>query len=120
VGQKKAVDQFLIWLRTWKPGKKSALFHGPAGVGKTCLVEATSKERNLEIIELNASDFRTASKIKETIGQSIKQKSLFKRSKIFLIDEIDGISGRSEVDAAIILVSQKYTLKGDFSVVRPT
>jgi len=96
VGQNKAVEKFLTWFRAWKPGKKAALFHGSAGVGKTCLVEALGKEKNLEIIELNASDYRTASQIKEVIGQSMKQMSLFKKGKIFLIDEIDGIAGRED------------------------
>jgi len=96
VGQKKAVEKFLNWYKTWKPGKKAALFFGPAGVGKTCLVEALGKEKNLEIVELNASDYRTASQIKEVIGQSMKQMSLFKKSKLFLIDEIDGIAGRQD------------------------
>jgi replication factor C large subunit len=96
IGQNKAVEKFLTWYRAWKPGKKAALFHGPAGVGKTCLVEALGKERNLEIIELNASDYRTASQIKEIMGQSMKQMSLFKKGKVFLIDEIDGIAGRED------------------------
>lgn len=92
VGQKKAVEQFLNWLRKWKPGSKAALFYGPAGVGKTCLVYALAKEKNYELIEMNASDFRTAQQIKEVIGQSAKQESLFKRKKIFIIDEIDGLA----------------------------
>lgn len=96
VGQKKAVEQFLTWLKSWKPGKKAALFHGAAGTGKTALVEALGKEKNLEIIELNASDYRSASQIKEVIGQSIKQKSLFKKGKIFFIDEIDGLTGQED------------------------
>lgn len=96
VGQNKAVEKFLTWFRAWKPGKKAALFHGSAGVGKTCLVEAIGKEKNLEIIEMNASDYRTALQMKEVIGQSIKQMSLFKKGKVFLIDEIDGIAGRED------------------------
>jgi len=73
------------------------LFYGPPGVGKTCLVQAFAKERNLEVIELNASDYRTASQIREVVGQSMKQKPLFKEGKIFFIDEIDGIAGREDV-----------------------
>ena len=96
VGQKKAVEQFLNWLKRWKPGSKAALFHGPAGVGKTCLVEALGKEKNLEVIEMNASNYRTAKQIREVIGQSAKQKSLFKKGKVFLIDEIDGLVGRED------------------------
>ncbi len=96
MGQKKPVEQFTLWYQNWKPGKKAALFAGPPGVGKTCLTEALALEKNLEVIELNASDYRTSSQIKEVIGQSMKQYSLFKKGKIFLIDEIDGLSGRKD------------------------
>jgi len=96
MGQSKSVEQFTLWYQNWKPGKKAALFAGPPGVGKTCLIEALAVEKNLEVIELNASDYRTSSQIKEVIGQSMKQYSLFKKGKIFLIDEIDGLSGRQD------------------------
>ncbi|OGI15921.1 hypothetical protein A3K63_01020 [Candidatus Micrarchaeota archaeon RBG_16_49_10] len=96
VGQKKGLDSFLIWHRGWKPGKKPALIHGPPGSGKTSLVEAFAEEKGLEIIELNASNYRTASAIKEVIGNSLSQASLFKKGKIFLIDEVDGASGRED------------------------
>jgi len=77
-------------------GDKAALFHGPAGVGKTCLIEALGKEKDLEIIELNASDYRTAKQIREIIGKSMAQKAILKRGKIFLVDEIDGLCGRKD------------------------
>jgi len=96
MGQSKSVEQFTLWYQNWKPGKKAALFTGPPGVGKTCLTEALAMEKNLEVIELNASDYRTSSQIKEIIGQSMKQHSLFKKGKIFLIDEVDGLSGRND------------------------
>lgn len=97
VGQKKAVNQLLAWLRGWKPGREAALFHGPPGVGKTCLVEAISTEKDLDIMEMNASDLRTASQVQKVIGQSMRQKSLFKRGKIFLLDEIDGLVRRVDI-----------------------
>jgi replication factor C large subunit len=92
VNQKKAIERFLNWYKSWKPGKKAALFHGPPGTGKTCLIEAFGREKNLEVIEMNASDFRTAKQIREVIGQAMRQKSLFKKGKIFMIDEIDGLA----------------------------
>ncbi len=96
VGQEKAVEQIIKWYKNWKPGKKALLFHGPPGVGKTCLVEALAKEENLDIIELNASSYRTSDQIKEVLGRSMNQMSLFKKGKLFLIDEIDGVTGRED------------------------
>ncbi|MFH8080492.1 MAG: replication factor C large subunit [Candidatus Aenigmatarchaeota archaeon] len=92
VGQDLAKEKFLKWIENWKPGSKPALLYGPIGVGKTSMIYAYAKEKNLDVIELNASDYRTAKKINEVIGASLKQKSIFKKGKIFLIDEIDGLT----------------------------
>ncbi|MEM5836500.1 MAG: replication factor C large subunit [Candidatus Aenigmatarchaeota archaeon] len=96
VDQKEALETFLNWIKNWKPGSKAILFYGPPGTGKTALVQAYANEKNLELIEMNASDYRSASQIQEVLGQSMKQVSLFKKGKIFLIDEIDGIAGRED------------------------
>ena len=96
VNQKKALEIFLKWIKEWKPGKKALLFYGMQGVGKTALIQAYAKEKNLDFIEMNASDFRSAKQIREVLGQSMKQRSLWGRGKIFLIDEIDGIAGAED------------------------
>jgi len=97
VGQKEAVSQFEKWMKGWKPGNgKALLFYGPPGIGKTALVEAWSAEKKIDIIQLNASDYRSAEDIKNSLGQSAQQQSLFKRGKIFLIDEIDGLAGQED------------------------
>ncbi len=95
VNQNEAVDVFLKWMKHWPRGK-ALLFAGPAGTGKTSLVEAFAKEKNLDLIQLNASDYRSASAIKEVLGKSVLQQALFKKGKIFFIDEIDGLSGRED------------------------
>jgi len=97
LSQEDAINAFLKWISKWKPGGKALLFHGPPGVGKTALIHAWTNEKNLEFIELNASDWRSASQIQEVLGQSMKQMPLFKKSKIFLVDEIDGIAGREDL-----------------------
>ncbi len=79
-----------------KEKKNSALIYGPSGVGKTCSAYAIANELGLEIIEVNASDFRNAEQINQKIGNAIKQQSLFARGKIILVDEIDGLSGRED------------------------
>jgi replication factor C large subunit len=95
VNQREAIDIFLKWIRTWKPGK-ALLFYGPPGTGKTSLLEVYARENKMELIQMNASDFRSASQIQEVLGQSMMQSSLFKKSKIFFIDEIDGLAGRED------------------------
>jgi len=97
LSQEDAVNVFLKWISKWKPGGKALLFHGPPGVGKTALIHAWTNEKDLEFIELNSSDWRSASQIQEILGQSMKQAPLFKKSKIFLIDECDGIAGREDL-----------------------
>jgi len=97
VGHKEVVDVFLKWISKWKPGCKALLFYGMPGTGKTALIHAYSNEMKFDFIEMNASDFRSAQQIQGVFGQSMKQASLFKKSKVFLIDEVDGIAGREDL-----------------------
>jgi len=90
-GQELAVDKVKIFLKSF-PKKKAIVLHGPPGVGKTSLAYAIAFESDAEILELNASDLRNKGKISEIIGPASRQKSLFKKSKIILVDEVDGIA----------------------------
>jgi replication factor C large subunit len=96
VNQNAAIAKFLKWYESWRQHKKPCLIYGPPGTGKTCFVYAFAKERDLEIVELNASDFRDAETIKRVMGAAISQASLLGKGKIFLIDEVDGISGKED------------------------
>ncbi len=96
VNQKEAVDIFLKWIKVWKHGSKALLFYGMPGTGKTALIESYAGENKLDLIQLNASDYRSASQVKEVLGTSAQQQSLFRRGKIFMIDEIDGIAGNED------------------------
>lgn len=96
VGQDKALKKVLFWFKKWRPGDKALLLHGPPGTGKTCTIEALAAESGYDFIEMNASDYRSAKQIREVIGRSVQQMSLVRRGKIFLIDEIDGITGRED------------------------
>ncbi|MCX6820934.1 MAG: replication factor C large subunit [Candidatus Aenigmarchaeota archaeon] len=96
VGQREAVAKASRWLGSWKRGGKTLLLHGPTGTGKTALVHALAAARGDDLIEMNASDYRSAKQIAESVGRSVEQRSLMKRGKIFLIDEIDGLSGNAD------------------------
>jgi len=92
VMQEKAVVDLKIFLKEF-PKKKALMIHGPAGTGKTSLAIAAAKENNLEILELNSSDLRNRAKLEQILEPAVQQQSLFKKSKIILMDEVDGVTG---------------------------
>ena len=110
VNQDNAKAKFLQWIKSWmagKPSKKAALLYGPAGCGKTSLVEAVANEYKLELIEMNASDFRRKQDIERIAKVAATMRSLFSRGKIILLDEVDGISGKADygaIDAILYLL----------------
>jgi len=72
--------------------KKAIILYGPPGTGKTTIAYVAANESNSEIFELNASDLRNSEKLKEILKPATEQQSLTKKSKIILVDEVDGIS----------------------------
>jgi replication factor C large subunit len=76
--------------------KRALLLFGPTGVGKTEIVKAIANQMNLELIELNASDYRNADAIKTVLMPAVQQMSLFGTKKLILVDEIDGLSGQQD------------------------
>ena len=72
---------------------KALFLYGQAGSGKTTTVHLMAKHFDYELFEMNASDTRSKSSIQEVLKSAINQKSFFSKKKLFLIDEVDGISG---------------------------
>ncbi|MCU0642525.1 MAG: replication factor C large subunit [archaeon] len=92
IGQETAVEEVKRFLKEF-PKRKGLILHGPAGTGKTSLALAAAKESNYEILELNASDLRNRAKLEQIVKPAAEQKSLFKKGKILLMDEVDGVTG---------------------------
>lgn len=94
IGQEHAIQAVDTFIKNYKKQKKKAAFlYGPAGCGKTILAKVLAEKNNLELIEINASDYRTKEQINQKVGNALKQQSLFYKGKLILIDEIDGLSG---------------------------
>jgi len=100
VGNYSVAEQLLDWVRTRLEGeglKKAALLSGPPGTGKTLSVGIVAGMLDLELIEMNASDFRTEELVDKMAGGATLQASLFgRRGKLVFFDELDGISGRED------------------------
>ncbi len=92
IGQDKAVLDVQTFLKEF-PKKHALVLYGPAGTGKTSLVIAAAKENNMEIFELNSSDLRNRTRLEEVLKPATLQQSLFKKEKLILMDEIDGVTG---------------------------
>src|SRR3989338_5228738 len=92
VGQEQAVQELQKFIKEF-PKKKGIILHGPPGTGKTTIVHALAKELNLDLFELNSSDLRNRLKLEEVLKPASEQHSLFKKGKILLMDEVDGVTG---------------------------
>ena len=96
VGNREAISNFEKWLKSWEKGipqQKAAFLHGPPGIGKTVTVEALAKDLGMELIEKNASDYRTEEKIRQFAGLASQYGSFFGKKRIILLDEMDGVYG---------------------------
>ncbi len=97
VGQDAPLVQLRDYVQNFSKHKgKALLLWGPSGCGKTISVHAIAKEFDYELIEINASDFRNKDHVDSTIGNASKQRSLFSKGKIILVDEVDGLSGMED------------------------
>ncbi|QQG39199.1 MAG: replication factor C large subunit [Candidatus Woesearchaeota archaeon] len=92
VGQENAVKELIRFIK----GNNPVIVYGSVGCGKTCSVYAVAQELGYEVLEVNASDQRNKEQIEQVIGNAAKQKSLFTKGRIILVDEIDGISGNED------------------------
>lgn len=87
-GQDKPISDFKRLVEDYRKGK-AIMIHGGHGTGKTISVHALANELNLELIEINASDFRNKEGMENKILNAVKQGSLFGKNKLILIDDAD-------------------------------
>ncbi len=97
-GQGQALERLKGFVEDFNKGNKgkSLFLYGLSGSGKTISVYALAHELGYELLEVNASDTRNADQINSLLGQAVNQASLFFKSKIILVDELEGISGSKD------------------------
>jgi replication factor C large subunit len=98
VNQEEAKQKLIAWLKAWEEGKvekKAVLLHGPAGCGKTSLVEALARTFKYQLFEMNASDSRRKADI-ERIAKMASHTSGLTGRKLILLDEVDGLDPHAD------------------------
>lgn len=96
VGNQEAIKTLERWLKSWEDGipqQRAAFLHGPAGVGKTLTIEALVNDLGMELVEKNASDYRTEEKIQRFAGSASQYSGFFGRRRVILLDEMGGVHG---------------------------
>jgi len=99
IGNRETIQKFVEWIRSWEKGipkKRVAFLYGPPGVGKTVTVEVLADDFKMELVEKNASDYRTEEAINRFAGLASQYASLFGGKRIVLLDELDGLTGNAD------------------------
>ncbi len=100
-GQDKTIVSMAEWAAKWqtgKPVKTGLLLYGPPGTGKSSAATALAKDMDWDIIELNASDKRTAKEIERIAGGASTSATLMgaSRKRLIVMDEADNIHGNAD------------------------
>ncbi len=98
VGNEKAIEELTKWAEDVlkAKSKKAAILHGPAGCGKTSAAYALAAEKGWEVIELNASDQRSAGVIKSIVGPASTSTTFSQTTRLIILDEADNLHGTED------------------------
>lgn len=98
VGNEKAIEELREWAEEVleAKSKKAAILHGPAGCGKTSAAYALAAEKGWEVIELNASDQRSAGVIKSIVGPASTSTTFSQTTRLIILDEADNLHGTED------------------------
>ena len=101
VGHNKAVEELKNWAQAWMrgvPEARAVVLYGRAGIGKTTAAHALAHDMGWEVIEMNASDQRTAEIIEKVAGSASQMNTLqgSGMKRLVIMDEADNIHGTAD------------------------
>ena len=108
VGNTTAISKILKWLSNWPKSisrnRRALMLFGPSGVGKTLVAHTIASELGYDITEINATVKRSKKRMVELLQTSTMTGTLTStRGRVLLVDELAGLSGRSDRGAASAL-----------------
>ncbi|MCZ7398370.1 MAG: replication factor C large subunit [Candidatus Methanoperedens sp.] len=114
VGHNKALLELKKWAEAWMhgtPEERAVVLYGRAGIGKTTAAHALAHDMGWEVIEMNASDQRTADIIEKVAGSASRMSTLdgSNMKRLIIMDEADNIHGTADRggEKAIVEVIKK-------------
>ena len=108
VGHDRPVRELRAWAKSWdhNPKKKAAVLSGDAGVGKTSAALALAADLGWTVVEMNASDRRTAAAVEEVATRGALLQTFSAdgeyhtaasgRRKLIILDEADNLFGNQD------------------------
>ncbi|MFB6360863.1 MAG: replication factor C large subunit, partial [Halobacteriales archaeon] len=95
-GNDSAVEALREWAETWPDHREAVILQGSPGVGKTSAAHALAADLGWDVVELNASDQRTADVVERVAGEAAASGTLRAGAsgrKLVLLDEADNLHG---------------------------
>ncbi|MCU4139585.1 MAG: DNA polymerase III [Methanophagales archaeon] len=97
VGNPKAVHELRAFADAFEAKKvKAVILYGPPGCGKTSAALALAAEKGWDVVELNASDKRSAEALKRIAGHASESETFTKQRRLIILDEADNIHGSED------------------------
>ncbi len=108
-GNPSATREFEAWATSWErgsPKRKAVILAGDSGIGKTSAAHALARDFGWGVIEMNASDTRNATAVREVatrgaLYETFTDEGDFIRHqeggrKLIILDEADNLFGRQD------------------------